>query len=148
MADADPAAVLFTKGLEALARGEWTAALSCFEKASRMLNIPVHNSFLALCIAKERGQFKKAISLCSEALEAEPGNPLHYLNLGRVYLLQGKAEEAIEIFRRGLSRGANEQIIEELKKLGTRRPPPLAFLQRDNPLNKYLGIILTKIGLR
>jgi len=147
MADADPA-VLFTKGLEALARDEWTAALSCFEKASRILNIPVHNSFLALCIAKERGQFKKAITLCTEAMDAEPGNPLHYLNLGRVYLLQGKAVEAIEIFRKGLSRESNEQIIAELKRLGTRRPPPLPFLHRDNPLNKYLGVIFTKIGLR
>jgi len=147
MADADPE-VLFTKGLEALARDEWTAALSCFEKASRLLSSPLHNSFLALCIARERGQFNKAISLCSEALDAEPGNPLHYLNLGRVYLLQGKAEVAIEIFRKGLSREANEQIIAELTRLGTRRPPPLPFLQRDNPLNKYLGIILTKIGLR
>jgi tetratricopeptide (TPR) repeat protein len=147
MADADPV-LYFTKGLEALAREEWTAALSCFEKASRILNIPVHNSFLALCIARERGQFKKAISLCSEALDAEPGNPLHYLNLGKIYLLQGKAREAIEILRRGLSQEANEQIIAELKRLGTRQPPPLPFLHRDNPLNKYLGVIFTKIGLR
>jgi tetratricopeptide (TPR) repeat protein len=147
MADADPA-VFFAKGLEALDRDEWTAALSCFEKASRILDSPLHNSFLALCIAKERGQYKKAISLCNAALDAEPGNPLHYLNLGRVYLLQGKTWEAIEIFRRGLSRETDEQIIGELKRLGTRRPPPLPFLHRNNPLNKYLGIILTRIGLR
>ena len=147
MADVKPE-VLFSKGHDALARGEWTSALACFEKAAGLLNIPIHNSFLALCIARERGQTNKAVALCRETLEAEPHNPVLYLNLGKIYLMQGKTEEAIEVFRRGLSQGANEQIIVELGRIGTRRPPPLAFLSRDNPLNKYLGIILNRLGLR
>jgi tetratricopeptide (TPR) repeat protein len=147
MTDVTPE-VLFNKGHDALARGEWTTALACFEKAAGLLNIPIHNSFLALCIARERGQTNKAVALCRETLEAEPDNPVLYLNLGKIYLMQGKTEEAIEAFRKGLSQGANEQIIAELGRIGTRRPPPLSFLNRDNPLNKFLGIILNKMGLR
>jgi tetratricopeptide (TPR) repeat protein len=147
MADVTPE-LLFNKGCDALARGEWTTALACFEKAAGSLNIPIHNSFLALCIARERGQTNKAVTLCMETLEADPDNPLLYLNLGKIYLMQGKTEEAIEVFRKGLSQGANEQIIAELGRIGTRRPPPVSFLSRDNPLNKFIGIILSRLGLR
>jgi len=147
MIDINPDA-LFKKGLESLARNEWTAALACFEKAAGLLNIPIHNSFLALCIARERGQTNKALALCRETLEAEPDNSILYLNMGKIYLMQGKTEEAIEILRKGLTQGTNEQIIAELGRIGTRRPPPLSFLSRDNPLNKYLGIILSRLGLR
>jgi len=147
MIDINPDA-LFKKGLESLARNEWTAALACFEKAAGLLNIPIHNSFLALCIARERGQTNKALALCGETLEAEPDNSILYLNMGKIYLMQGKTEEAIEILRKGLTQGTNEQIIAELGRIGTRRPPPLSFLSRDNPLNKYLGIILSRLGLR
>jgi len=147
MIDINPDA-LFKKGLESLARNEWTAALACFEKAAGLLNIPIHNSFLALCIARQRGQTKKALALCRETLEAEPDNSILYLNMGKIYLMQGKTEEAIEILRKGLTQGTNEQIIAELGRIGTRRPPPLSFLSRDNPLNKYLGIILSRLGLR
>ena len=147
MIDINPDA-LFKKGLESLARNEWTAALACFEKAAGLLNIPIHNSFLALCIARERGQTNKALALCRETLEAEPDNSILYLNMGKIYLMQGKTEEAIEILRKGLTQETNEQIIAELGRIGTRRPPPLSFLSRDNPLNKYLGIILSRLGLR
>jgi len=140
--------VFFTKGIKALDRGEWPVALSCFENAARLNDTPTHNSFLALCIARERGQHKKAVTLCTEALEAEPDNSVLYLNLGKVHLLQKERDEAIRIFRQGLGRETNAQIIAELDKLGSRRPPPLSFLKRDNPLNRYLGIILTKLGLR
>jgi tetratricopeptide (TPR) repeat protein len=147
MIDMNPEA-LFNKGLESLARNEWTVALACFEKASGLQNIPIHNSFLALCIARERGQTNKAVALCRETLEAEPDNPVLYLNLGKIYLMQGKTEKAIEVYRTGLSQGENEEIITELQRIGNRRPPPLSFLDRDHPLNKYLGIILSRLGLR
>jgi tetratricopeptide (TPR) repeat protein len=147
MIDINPE-TLFRKGLESLSRKEWTAALACFEKAAGLQNIPVHNSFLALCIARERGQTKKAVALCRATLEEEPDNPVLYLNLGKIYLMQGRTEEAIEAYRKGLSQGANEEIIAELGRIGKRRPPPLSFLGRNHPLNKYLGIILSRLGLR
>jgi tetratricopeptide (TPR) repeat protein len=147
MTEAEPE-IFFTKGVQAVARGEWPAALACFENAARLKSTPLHNCFLALCMARERGQFKKAISICTEALEAEPDNSVLYLNLGKIYLLQKERDEAIRIFRQGLGREFNEQIIAELDRLGSRKPPPLSFLHRDNPLNKYLGIILTRLGLR
>ncbi|MDH5202853.1 MAG: tetratricopeptide repeat protein [Nitrospirota bacterium] len=139
---------LFTKGLGALLQGNTLSALSCFEKAIEMENNPVYCSYFAYCIARERGQFNKAISLCAEAIEREPKNSIHYLNLGRIYLLINKKTDAVETFRKGLKHETNEQIIDELNKLGTRKTPVIPFLKRSNPLNKYLGVILKVLRLR
>lgn len=139
---------LFTKGLEALNQGDTLSALACFEKATSIENSPIICSYLAFCVAKERGQFSRAILLCEEAITKEPKNSAHYLNLGRIYLLINKKADAINIFRIGLSYEENQQIVAELNKLGTRKPPLIPFLKRKNPINKYLGIILKKLGLR
>ena len=133
---------LFREGLEALARGNTLSALSSFEKARSIENTPIISSSYAFCIAKARGQVSKAISLCEEAIKKEPNNSQHYLNLGRIYLIGHNRESAIKIFRVGLSYESNQQIVDELNKLGTRKPPVIPFLKRTNPINKHLGIML------
>jgi len=135
---------LFTKGLEALAEGKTLSALSYLEKAINIDNSPIISSHYAFCIAKARGQVSNAISLCKEAIKKEPKNSLHYLNLGRIYLVTNNKEDAIKTFREGLNYEANQQIIDELNRLGPRKPPIIAFLKRSNPINKYLGITLRK----
>lgn len=139
---------LFQKGLEALANGDMIRALSGFEKALELEDNPAFYSYFALCIAKERGQVKKAISLCEEALRKDTENTAHYLNLGKVLLHAGNRDDAIMVFRGGLKYGIDTLITDELNKLGTRKPPVIPFLNRDNPINKYLGIILKRLGLR
>lgn len=144
----DEAEKLFTKGVEAIKSGNMVSALVFFEKATQLDNNPTNRSYLAFCIARERGQFKKAISLCEEALQEEPKNPVHYLNLGRVYILNGQKTEAMRLLREGLTHEENREIVDELVGLGMRKPPVIPPLKRQSPLNKYLGIILTRLGLR
>ena len=139
---------LFTKGVEAIKNGNMVSALVYFEKATQLDNNPTNRSYLAFCIARERGQFKKAISLCEEALKEDPENPVHYLNLGRVYILTGQKTEAMRILREGLTYEENREIVDELVGLGMRKPSVIPLLNRRNPLNKYLGIVLTRLGLR
>ena len=139
---------LYNKGIHYLSQGKSLSALSCFEHALKKEDSPSIWSYYALCIAKERGQVKKAMLLCKDAIEREPDNSAHYLNLGRIYLFTRKKEEAIAIFREGLTHETNEEIIEELNNLVPRRSPLISFLHRDNPINKYLGIILGKLRLR
>jgi len=86
--------------------------------------------------------------LCKDAIEREPDNSVHYLNLGRIYLLTHKKQEAITVFREGLTHETNEQIINELNNIVPRKSPLIPFLHRDNPINKYLGIFLGKLRLR
>ena len=121
-----------------------------FEKAfSIKAEDPRFQSYLGLCIAYERGKIKDAISLCERALQVESQNIENYLNLGKVYLRAGLKIKAIETFRKGLNIDSkNPDIIAELQLLGLRKKPVIPYLPRDNFLNKYLGIILSRLGFR
>ena len=138
----------FSRGLRALQEGNSLVALSFFERAFVLGSSPAYSSYLGFCIAKERGQFKKGMFLCRDALEKEPDNPVHYLNLGRIHLAAGDKGEAIKVLRQGLAHGANQELVGLLNSIGTRKPPVIASLSRENLINKYLGIILKRLGLR
>jgi len=69
--------------------------------------------------------------------------PVFYLNLGRAYAAAGKKKDAIDAFRKGLRYdNGNNDLARELHGLGVRKPPPVPFLDRSNPINKYIGMIL------
>ncbi len=73
--------------------------------------------------------------------------PLFYLNLGRAYLAAGKKKEAVEAFLKGLDYDKHySELKKEMKLLGTRRKPPVSFLDRSNLVNIVLGKILNKKG--
>ncbi len=142
------AAELYALGLEALKAKNSLTALRYFEKAVAIEKIPTYLSHLALCLAKEKRDFAKAVSLCKEAVKYEPHNPDHFLSLGKIHLLAGQKKEAVITFRLGLRTGRNKEITRELDRLGSRKVPLVPFLRRNNPINKYLGIMFTKTGLR
>jgi Flp pilus assembly protein TadD len=139
---------LVQQGTAAMDRGDTLTALLTLQDAAKVRTTPALCSNLAYCMAKERRQIQKGISLCSEALQVEPANPTHYLNLGRIYLLAGKKNAAIQTFRQGLKMGKNGKIVAELKALGARKNPPLPGLSRNHLLNRYLGKFLHRLGLR
>lgn len=136
------------QGREALKRGDTLSALALFEKAAQGDDRLSARSYLAYCIAKERGLTSKGISWCEENLRKDPENAVHSLNLGRIYLLMKNREAAIRNFREGLKHGSNDEITDELHRLGVRSAPVLSFLSRNNPLNKYLGILLKALRLK
>jgi tetratricopeptide (TPR) repeat protein len=113
-------------------------------------NAEVLSSF-GLCIALERGKVKDAIDLCLKAIDKDSKNVFHYLNLGKVYLKDGKKAVGIDIFRKGLRLNIDNEYAKEidliLNKLGTRRKPLLPFLGRKHFVNKYCGIVLRKLGV-
>ncbi len=139
---------LFNLGTEALIWGNTRTAMEQFRKLVAIERLPIYCSNLAFCLAKENREFREAISLCNEAIKKEPKNSAHFLNLGRVYLLAGQKKDAIRFLRMGLRYERNREIIAELERLGARRPPPLSFLKRESLMNKYLGIILSRMGMR
>ena len=139
---------LFALGTEALIWGNTRTALEQFRKLVAIERLPIYCSNLAFCLAKEKQEFKLAVSLCNEAIKKEPKNSVHFLNLGRVYLQAGQKKDAARFLRMGLRYERNREIIAELEMLGARKSPPLSFLKRENPMNKYLGIILKNVGIR
>jgi hypothetical protein len=154
------------EAVHAIDRGDTLHGLITLECAPALRTIPVVNSYLAYCIAKERGQVRNAVNLCQSALSAEPDNPAHYLNLGRIFLLAEDKAKAIATFWKGVSKGPGAErgagttepprlgrrehalILEELRRLGIRKPAPFPSLDRRHPLNVIAGKFLATIGLR
>ncbi len=91
---------------------------------------------------------KKAIAMLRQkgAFEEELLYPVFYLNLGRAYLSAGKKPDAIEAYTRGLKYdNGNSDLRRELRGLGLRKAPPVPFLDRSNPINKYIGLMLRTV---
>lgn len=139
---------IFEKGVLALENGHIYLALACFEEAASLDRSPLHCSYLAFCLAKVRSQFAEAVALCREAVKKDPGNAVHYLHLGRVYVMAEQKKRALMVLRRGLRCENREMILHELAMIGDRKKPVLPKLDRGHPLNRYLGIILGRLGLR
>lgn len=138
----------FAQALAALAVEDTQAALASIERALRLCDTPEWYSYLGYCIARQRGQHRKGLELCRESLALEPDNPAHYLNLGRVYLAKGDKAEALRIWREGMTKGGSPELVQQLERLGTRNRPAIPVLTRRNPLNRFIGILLSRLGLR
>ena len=90
---------------------------------------------------------KRAIVLLKkkETFGEELIYPVFYLNLGRAYVAAKKKKDAIESLQKGLRYdNGNTYLKQELQKLGVRKQPPVPFLDRSNPINRYIGLILHK----
>jgi hypothetical protein len=105
---------------------------------------PASLSALGLSIAANKGDHPQGVVLCKEAIRLAP-EPIHYYHLGKVYLLSGKKHLALHAFRKGLKFGYHHGLAREIERLGFRRPPILPFLGRKHPLNRYAGILLTRL---
>ena len=138
----------FDQAQRELDRNNVLAALACLERALSIWDNPLWHARLGFCIAKERGQITRGFELCRVAIAHDPGNPLHYLYLGKVYLVAGNTYDALLTFREGLTHGHLPELQQLLDSIGTRKAPVLSFLSRDNLLNKYLGILFKRLGLR
>ena len=90
---------------------------------------------------------KKAISLIhrGSSFGEEMLYPVFYLNLGRAYVAAGKRKDALDAFGKGLKYdNSNRDILKEMRGLGSRKKAIVPFLDRSNPINKYIGLILQK----
>jgi len=127
---------------------DYAAALAAIQQIPLSARTPLVLSADALCMAAVKGSYKSAVSLCHEAIKKDPKTAEHYYRQGRIFLLAGRRKDAIWVFRMGLRHGRHKEILETLASMGIRRQPPLNFLPRSNPLNKYLGLLLAKLNLR
>jgi hypothetical protein len=143
-----PSRELLSRGFESFEQKNYSAALDSFEKVPVFLRPPEALSAYALCLAEVKGTYKVAANICHEAIKKDPKNPEHYYRQGQILLRAGRKKDAIWVFRMGMRNGRHKGIIDTLGQLGIRRPPPLGFLPRSNPVNKILGIILTRLNLR
>ncbi len=119
---------------------------------------PVFLSYYGCLLVIVERMYRKGIETCQEAIKKFQARSLcslyddtilssvFYYNLGRAYASMGKRNEARKVLNIGLAYDpGNDDILEELWNLGIRIvDPPITFLERSNPLNKYIGMILYK----
>jgi predicted Zn-dependent protease len=139
---------LYAKAMDSLKSGKTGEAVDLLEQAVGLERKPLFCSTLAVSLAKEKNDFKRAISLCKEAIKSEPKNSIHFLHLGKVHILANQKKDAIRIFYMGLRYAENRDIIAELNRVGRRRPPIFPFLDRSNLLNRMLGKLFYKQRVR
>lgn len=142
---------LFKRGLKLLRRGYPEDAVVCFSKIVDMnYDSAACYSWLGLAIARSKyGDIAKAEQYCRKAVKKAFYQPRYYVNLAEVYILWGKKRRAVDALESCLKLDdGNIGARRKLTSMGLRKRPVIPFLSRSNPLNKYLGIILTRLGIR
>jgi len=124
-----------------------TDALEHFRTAAELeKNNPYYVSFLGVSLARAERNWAPALKLCEMALSMKHNDAQLFLNLAEVYTSAGRREEALLTLDRALaSLGPNPRIRQARFRLGSRRPPVLPFLDRQNVLNIQLGILRHRI---
>ena len=141
---------LLRAGIFLLRRDEPREAMRILERAYRLdPRNPMTRSYLGLAMALARSGKKQAVELCEGAVKEVTFHAELYHNLGRVYLLAGDRRRARLAFLEALKLDQDDpDITQDLQTLGMRSYPPLSVVERDHPLNKYLGIALKRLRLR
>jgi len=136
----------FIAGKRFLREDNLDRALRSFEKAWKIdRENPEFMSYYGLCKALRGGEIGLGLELCTKAIKLEFFKAEFYLNLGRVYMVAGNKKGAIKVFKKGLKYDqGNEELYKALTGLGFRSRPIIPFLDRANPVNKFLGILFKR----
>jgi predicted Zn-dependent protease len=140
---AESAALIdFKQGMRLLRDGKPHDALEYFRKASDVEpKNPYYMSFTGVALARAEKKWAPALKLCEAALGLKRNEVQLHLNLAEVYIRAGRREEALmTLDRAAASFGHHPGIQRARLKLGSRRPPVLSVVSRDNVVNKKLGL--------
>lgn len=149
----DPAEVL-RLGIRACREDRWREGLDYLtrlavygEAEGRLPG--VYYSYLGHAIARCEGRRREGLDLCRHAVEKEPFRPENHLNLGAVLGLVGNRRAALRSLRNGLALDPDHRGLKELhRRLGVRQKPPIPFLARSNPINRFIGLWRHQIAQR
>lgn len=133
------------------------AALGILREAlQKFPSDPFLMSYYGCLVAVVENNPKDGIKICLDAIVGIKNSlpfgseffyPALYLNLGRAYLKGNQKTEAFNAFQEGLKNDPeNHDLLWELRKLGKRKKPPIPFLHRSNPVNKYIGLLVSKVA--
>ena len=138
---------LFCLGLSYYRQKKLQEARRLFSRACEIQpEEPRYASYCGLLLAVVMRKLKEAQELCEGAITPDCKTVELFYNLGRVYLMQGCREKALQSFRKGLQIDPdNAAIHRELENVGTRKKPFFTFLGRNNPLNRFAGMVRSKL---
>jgi len=132
---------IFKEGMTLFRSGYYGKAVAKFQEAVELeKQNPTYISYLGLLVALAHKKYSEAEQLCHTALRMKRTETQSYLNLAEVYIQDGKKEDAVETLTIGLQYTKRDvRLTRALRKLGVRRPPVFAFLERRHFLNRHVG---------
>ena len=108
---------------------------------------PLHVSYAGLLELRCRDRTRQGLELCRRALALAPDDGQVHLNLAKAYRHAGRIEQARGVLRRALRTWPGNPALQgEIERLDARRRPPIPVLDRDHPVNKYLGKLRSKVS--
>jgi len=137
----------FRMGLAMLKAGRHEEAVAFFKSAISLAGDTQvvdrkmkYLSYYGLSVALANRPSKEAIKACETAAKSNFFSAEMQLNLGKVYALAGKTTRALAAFERGLHRSPNSESLKaEIAALDRRKSPPISWLHRNHPINRFLG---------
>ena len=138
----------FKEGKQRLDAGRPREALAFFKSAMTLDELEFeqgrgqarYRSYYGLCLCLTRNGLRDALLHCRKATEMESYSPDLWWNLGRVALAIRHHGEGHRAFEQGLRcEPTHAGILQDVKRMGIRRPPFFTFLPRDNWCNRHLG---------
>jgi Flp pilus assembly protein TadD len=131
----------FEEGLAAFEARDVEAAHAAFERAHRRASRdPRFMSWYGVTLVLVERNSNLGVVLCDQALRTAGTDAELCLNQARVHVALRQRERAVRAILRGLEAFPDDpRLLAARDAIGTRRPPVLPFLSRDNPLNRLLG---------
>lgn len=140
----------FIQGQRSFRQGDLKTALACFKSAYQATadeHVYAHLYMSYLGLTQVLLNDVSGLNLCRRAAAEETQRGEVFENLTRAELKLGHRKQACDALRRGLKVDrANASLKALREEMGMRRNPILGFLDRDNPLNRFLGKLTYRPG--
>lgn len=102
----------------------------------------LYYSYLGYGLARCQNRVREGLMLCERSLKIGFYEADNYFNMARTQLLRGSRRGADRALDRGLTIDPEHKGMLNLRlRMGQRRSPVVPFLSRNNPVNKYLGML-------
>jgi tetratricopeptide (TPR) repeat protein len=142
----------FLQGQRSFRQGDFATALACFKaayQATADVHVYAHLYMSYLGLTQVLLNDVSGLNLCRRAAAEENRRGEVFENLARAELKLGHRRQACDALRRGLKVDRANPALKALREeMGMRRNPVLGFLDRDNPLNRFLGKITYRSARR
>jgi len=142
------------RGIDLCRQGRWRAGLEILgqiaEADRQGTELPgLFYAYLGYGIARHERRGKEGLALCKHAIKVQFYEPENYVILSRVYLLRERRGKAVKALHQALKLNARHpEALKLAKEIGLRRRPVIPFLSRDNPVNRYLGMLRHRFSQR